>query len=38
MAEIGKPLRTIEIPDPQEVPDGLPEEAPAEPVRVPVPG
>lgn len=28
MAEIGKPLRTIDIPDPEEVPDGVPQEEP----------
>jgi hypothetical protein len=39
MAAIGEPVRTIEIPDPQEVPDEIPQEAPAEPERTsePVP-
>jgi hypothetical protein len=39
MAAIGEPVRTIEIPDPEEVPDEVPQEAPAEPERTsePVP-
>jgi hypothetical protein len=28
MAQIGEPVRTIDIPDPEEVPDGIPEEEP----------
>jgi len=28
MANIGEPVRTIEIPDPQEVPDVVPEKEP----------
>jgi hypothetical protein len=40
MAAIGEPVKTYEIPDPEEVPDEIPQAEPAEPVRepgVPVP-
>jgi hypothetical protein len=38
MAEIGKPVRIVDIPDPEEVPDEVPQESPErerEPERVP---
>jgi hypothetical protein len=37
MAEIGEPVRTHDIPDPEEVPDELPQTAPAVPEPTAVP-
>jgi hypothetical protein len=37
MAAIGEPVRTHDIPDPQEVPDGLPQTEPAVPEPTVVP-